>query len=286
LDPSAKRVGAIEAGGTKIVCAVGTGPDDLEEIRFPTEGPEKTIARICEFFSAQSDLHAIGIGSFGPAGIDPGQPDTYGRILNTPKPGWKNADLISPLREAFAIPIHFDTDVNAAAFGEGQWGAARGMHTFVYLTVGTGIGGGAMVDHQILHGALHPEIGHLRVPHDLARDPFVGCCPYHGDCLEGLAAGPAIGKRWGIPATELAPDHEAWALEAHYLGLALTNLTLSLSPQAIILGGGVMEQPQLFPLIRDELDRLLNGYLNSPAVVAPALGDRAGILGALALAQR
>lgn len=286
MDPPSKRVGAIEAGGTKIVCAVGTGPDDLEEIRFPTGHPEESIARICEFFGTHSDLHAIGIGSFGPAGIDPRQADTYGRILNTPKPGWNNTDLLSPLREAFAIPIHFDTDVNTAAYGEGKWGAARGMHSFVYLTVGTGIGGGTVVDHQILHGALHPEIGHLRLPHDLARDPFAGCCPYHGDCLEGLAAGPAIGARWGIPATDLASDHEAWELEAHYLGLALANLTLTLSPQAIILGGGVMEQSQLFPLIRNELDGLINGYLETPAVIAPELGNRAGILGAIALAQR
>lgn len=281
-----RRVGAIEAGGTKIVCAVGTGPEDLEEIRFPTGHPQATIAQICEFFGAQSDLHAIGIGTFGPAGVDPAQADTYGRILNTPKPGWKNTDLVTPLRETLGIPIHFDTDVNAAAFGEGKWGAARDLHTFIYITVGTGIGGGAVIGGQILHGALHPEIGHLKIPRDPARDRFGGRCPFHGDCLEGLASGPAIEDRWGMPATELPPDHEAWKLQAHYLGLALTNLALTLSPQTIILGGGVMEQVQLFPLMRDELARQLNGYIDLPAIVPPALGNRAGILGALALAQR
>ena len=281
------RVGAIEAGGTKIVCAVGTGPDDLEEIRFPTEDPESTITKICDFFSSQENLQAIGIGTFGPAGVDPDQTETFGRILNTPKPGWSNTDLISPLRKIVGdLPIHLDTDVNAAAFGEGRWGAAQGLHTFVYITVGTGIGGGAIVGGNILHGVLHPEIGHLKIPHDPKRDPFAGDCPFHGDCLEGLAAGPAIENRWGVPARDLLSDHEAWQLEAHYLALALTNLTLTLSPQKIILGGGVMEQQQLFPLIREELAQQLNGYLNLPEIAPPGLGNRAGILGALALAQR
>ena len=214
-----------------------------------------------------------------------GNPETYGRILNTPKPGWAQSDLAGPLRESLGVPIHFDTDVNAAALGEGTWGAAIGLHTFSYLTVGTGIGGGAIIDGRILHGSLHPEIGHLRVPHDLDRDPFAGCCPFHGDCLEGLASGPAIAERWGRDARELPPEHEAWPLQAHYLGLALANLSLTLSPQMIILGGGVMEQAHLFPMVREELDQLLNGYLNPPDIVPPALGNRAGILGSLALAQ-
>ena len=276
--------GAIEAGGTKIVCAVGTGPDDLEEIRFATTDPADTIGRICDFFKAHADLQGIGIGTFGPAGVDPGQPETYGHILNTPKPGWANTDLVTPLRKIVGqIPIRFDTDVNAAALGEGKWGAAQDLHTFLYITVGTGIGGGAIIGDQILHGALHPEIGHLKIPHDLTRDPFAGNCPFHKDCLEGLASGPAIEERWGESAHQLPPDHEAWELEAHYLALALTNLTLALSPQKIILGGGVMEQAQLFPLIRRELAIQLNGYLEEPSLSPPALGDRAGILGALAL---
>ena len=282
----ARRVGAIEAGGTKIVCAAGSGPDDLEETRFPTGDPASTLARICDFFQGQGDLEAIGIGTFGPAGVNPEIPGAYGRILNTPKMGWRDVDLISPLRETLGdIPVEFDTDVNAAAVGEGKWGAARGLHSFIYITVGTGIGGGAIVDHQLLHGQLHPEIGHLKVPHDLARDPFPGNCPFHSDCLEGLAAGPAIESRWGMPATQLPPGHEAWQLEAHYLALAITNLSLALSPQRVILGGSVMEQEQLFPLIRDELETQLNGYIEAPEIVPPGLGNRAGILGALALAQ-
>ncbi|MFT5109259.1 MAG: fructokinase [Verrucomicrobiales bacterium] len=284
----ARRVGAIEAGGTKIVCAAGSGPDDLEEVRFPTEDPESTLAKIVDFLGAQGELEAIGIGTFGPAGINPHQPESYGRILKTPKPGWEGADFLTPLRAKFGtkIPIHFDTDVNAAAFGEGKWGAAQDIHTFLYLTVGTGIGGGAIVDGRILHGALHPEIGHLKIPHDFGRDPYAGHCPFHHDCLEGLAAGPAIAERWGKPARQLSPDHEAWDLEAHYLALALTNLSLTLSPQKIILGGGVMNQAQLFPLICEALSLQLNGYLEPPEIAPPGLGDRAGILGALALAQR
>lgn len=286
LEGPHRRVGAVEAGGTKIVCAIGSGPEDLEEIRFATEDPDTTISRICGFFRDAEGIEAVGIGTFGPAGVDPAQTETFGKILNTPKPGWKNSDLVTPLREALGIPIHFDTDVNAAAFGEGHWGAARDLHTFIYITVGTGIGGGAIIGGQILHGALHPEIGHLKLPRDPQLDPFAGSCPFHGDCLEGLASGPAIEKRWETSARELPPDHEAWRLQAHYLGLALTNLTLTLSPQMIILGGGVMEQSQLFPLIRDELHQQLNGYLDPPEVLPPGLGNRAGILGALALAQR
>ena len=286
MGTDAKRVGAVEAGGTKIVCAVGSGPDDLAEERFPTEDPETTIERICEFFEGFSDLTSIGIGTFGPAGVNPNEPKTYGHILNTPKPGWKNTDLAGSLREKLSLPFHFDTDVNAAALGEGKWGAAQGLHSFVYITVGTGIGGGAVIDGQIAHGLLHPEIGHLRLPRDPERDAFEGCCPFHGDCLEGLASGPAIERRWRKPATELPPDHEAWKLQAHYLALALTNLTLTLSPQMIILGGGVMEQEQLFPMIREELAEQINGYLKPPEIVPPGLGNRAGILGAIALAQQ
>jgi fructokinase len=281
----ANRVGAIEAGGTKIVCAVGSGPDDLEEVRFQTTDPQSTIAQIIGFFRGQSDLGAIGIGTFGPAGINPDQPETFGRILNTPKPGWTGVDLVTPLRDEFDLPVHFDTDVNAAALGEGKWGAAAGLHSFTYLTIGTGIGGGSFTGGQIIHGALHPEIGHLRIPRDPQRDPFEGCCPFHGDCLEGLASGSAINKRWNVPADQLPPDHQAWALEAHYLALALANLTYTVSPQKIILGGGVMEQQQLFPLIREELASQINGYIDLPDVSPPGLGNRAGILGAIALAQ-
>ena len=271
--------------GRKIVCAAGSGPDDLDEIRFPTADPDSTVARIIDYFSDKSNLAAIGIGTFGPAGVDPGRPESFGKILNTPKPGWKQVDLVTPLREKFDIPIRFDTDVNVAALGEGKWGAALGQHSFMYLTIGTGIGGGIFTGDQLLHGALHPEVGHLKLPRDPGRDAFAGNCPFHGDCFEGLAAGPAIEKRWSVPATELPEDHEAWRLEAHYIALALTNLALAVSPQKIILGGGVMEQLQLFPMIRDELARQINGYIDVPDVSPPGLGNRAGILGAVALAQ-
>ncbi|MCX7839540.1 MAG: ROK family protein [Anaerolineae bacterium] len=282
--------GAIEAGGTKFVCAVGTSPNDLRETRFATTTPDETIARAIEFFRAQSRVAAIGIGSFGPIDLHRDSP-TYGYITTTPKPGWRNTDLVGAIRRALDVPVAFETDVNAAALGEHRWGAARGLDTFIYLTIGTGIGGGGLVSGKLMHGLIHPEMGHIRLPHDLTRDPFPGACPFHGDCLEGLASGPALEKRWGARAETLPADHPAWELEAHYLALALVNYICTLSPQRIILGGGVMEQAQLFPLIRREVVQLLNGYIQSPAIieqidtyiVPPALGARAGVLGALAL---
>lgn len=286
--------GGIEAGGTKFVCAVGSGPDDLVETRFPTTTPAETLARAIAFFRAQPALPAaIGIGSFGPVDPDPRSP-TFGYITTTPKPGWGHTDLVGPLRQALGVPVAFDTDVNAAALGEQRWGAAQGLHTFIYLTIGTGIGGGALVEERLLHGAMHPEMGHIRLPHDWSADPYPGFCPYHGDCFEGLAAGPAIERRWGQRAETLPPEHPAWALEAHYIALALSSYILTLVPQRIILGGGVMQQPQLFPLVRQETQTLLNRYLHIPAIldhmeaylVPPGLGNRAGVLGALALAER
>ena len=183
--------------------------------------------------------------------------------------------------------------MNGAALSEGRWGAGQGLDNLIYLTVGTGIGGGGLVDGRPIHGLLHPEMGHIRVPHDRQADPVAGSCPYHGDCLEGLASGPAIEARWGRPGSELPGDHPAWALEAHYLAQGLANLVLSQSPQRLILGGGVMDQAQLFPLIRAQVRQLLNGYIQSPwledrlaeYIVPPALGARAGVLGALALAE-
>lgn len=292
--------GGIEAGGTKFVCAVGTGPQDIRaEVRFPTTTPQETLQRAVDFFRAQEallgePLTAVGVASFGPVDLIPDSP-TYGFITSTPKPGWRNVDVVGLLRYALGIPVGFDTDVNGAALAEGLWGAAQGLDTFIYLTIGTGIGGGGMVGGNLIHGLLHPEMGHLRIPHDRERDPFEGCCPYHGDCLEGLASGPALEARWGVRAEHLPPDHPAWDLEAEYLALALHNLVCVLSPQRVILGGGVMKQEHLFPRIRTRLRSLLNGYIPVPAlltqeietyVVPPALGDRAGVLGALALAMR
>jgi fructokinase len=286
------RYGGIEAGGTKFVCAVGTAPDDVRETRFPTTAPDESINRAIAFFREQPRITAIGIASFGPIDLHPDSP-TFGYITTTPKPGWANTDLAGAIKRALGVSIGFDTDVNVAALGEQRWGAAQGLDTFIYLTIGTGIGGGGLSSGKLLHGLIHPEMGHIRLPHDLARDPFPGSCPYHGDCLEGLASGPALEKRWGVRAETLLPDHPAWKLEARYLALALVNFICTLSPQRIILGGGVMEQAQLFPLIRREVQQLLNGYVQSPVIienidayiVPPGLGKRAGVLGAIALAE-
>lgn len=287
--------GAIEAGGTKFVCAVGTGPDDLAITQFSTESPEPTIARAISFLKERAGgrLRAVGIGSFGPVDIDPASP-TFGYVTSTPKPGWQNYDFAGAVHRALGVPVGFDTDVDAAALGEARWGAAQSISDFLYLTVGTGIGAGALVNGQVLHGLIHPEMGHIRIPHDWQRDPFSGCCPFHGDCLEGLASGPAMEKRWGRPGQELPPDHPAWALEAHYLALGLANWVCTLSPKRMVLGGGVMEQQSLFPMIRAEMVRLLNRYIQSKEllenvdqyVVPPQLGKRAGIAGALVLAEQ
>jgi fructokinase len=290
--------GGIEAGGTKFVCAVGSGPDDIRaESRFPTTTPEETIGQAIRFFKAQQQTHgplaALGVAAFGP--VDPNlQSPTFGYITTTPKPGWADTNFVGRLQAAFELPVGFDTDVNGAALAEHRWGSAQDIDTFVYLTIGTGVGGGAMVNGRILHGLIHPEMGHMRLPHDWEADPYPGRCPFHGDCLEGMAAGPAIGDRWGRPGHELPPDHPAWALQANYLALALHNLICILSPQRIILGGGVMDQPHLLPLVRQRVQQSLNGYVQSPAIleqinryiVPPGLGAQAGVLGAIALAER
>ena len=289
-------LGGIEAGGTKFVCAVGTGPDDIRsEIRFPTTTPAETIGHAVAFFKDQAkhvELAAIGIASFGPVDPNPASP-TFGYITTTPKPGWANADLAGAIGRALGLPVGFDTDVNGAALGEYRWGAAQGLDTFLYFTIGTGIGGGGMVGGKLMHGLLHPEMGHMRLPHDWQADPFNGTCPFHGDCFEGLAAGPAMNARWGQPAETLPADHPAWKLEAHYIALAMSNFIVTISPQRIILGGGVMSGPHMFPALRSEVLELLNGYVQSPAIlqhideyiVAPGLGNRSGVLGAFALAE-
>lgn len=289
-------VGAIEAGGTKFVCAVGSGPDDLRAVeRFPTTTPDETIGRALDYFRRQQaeygPLAAAGIGSFGPLDPNPRSP-TFGHITSTPKPGWANTDLAGAIQSELDLPIGFDTDVNAAALAEGRWGAAQGLGTYVYLTIGTGIGGGVVANGQLVHGLLHTELGHIVLAHDWQHDPYPGRCPYHGDCLEGMASGPAIGERWGVEATALPAEHPAWSLQADYLAQALRTFVLTLSPERIILGGGVMHQAHLFPMVRDRLLVTLNGYVQSPVileqidsyVVSPGLGDRAGVLGAIALA--
>lgn len=294
----ARLVGGIEAGGTKFVCAVGTGPEDVRaELRFSTTEPEETIGRAVAFFREQQEkegaLDAVGIASFGPVDPDPGS-DTFGFVTSTPKPGWQQVDFAGAIQRALDVPVGFDTDVNGAALGEWRWGAAQGLETFIYLTVGTGVGGGGMVNGELMHGLIHPEMGHIRLPHDWEADPYEGRCPFHGDCLEGMAAGPAIEERWGQPAETLPAEHEAWTLEAEYLAYALVNFIVTLSPQRLILGGGVMEQPQLMPLVRQRVEELLHAYVRHPMIlerieeyiVPPGLGSRAGVLGAIALGQR
>ncbi len=288
--------GAIETGGSKVICAVGTGPDDIRDrLRVLTTTPSDTLDEVVDFLlrhHRETPLSAIGVGSFGPLDLRLGSP-TYGHIAATPKPGWQYADLLGPLSGALNLPIALETDVNAAALGEHRWGAGVGLDSLVYITVGTGIGGGAVVAGRPVHGASHPEMGHARIPHDWAIDSFEGFCPYHGDCLEGLAAGPAIRLRWGRPAESLPNDHPAWDLEAGYLAAGIANIVLILTPERIVMGGGVMKQRHLFPLIRERVSELLQGYgitenianAMNDYITPPALGDDSGIAGAFALAE-
>lgn len=278
--------GAIEAGGTKFVCGIGTSPSDLRTVRIPTGDPASTIRSVISFFreSGGRDLRAIGIGSFGPVCTDR-RSASWGHITSTPKAGWRNTDLAGPIGTALGVPVGFDTDVNAAALGEARWGAGRGVSDLLYLTVGTGIGGGAMAGGRVVHGMSHPEMGHVRVPHDRVADPFAGVCPYHGDCLEGLASAPAIRARWGVDAEELPDDHPAWALESEYLALAVTGFVCTLAPSRVILGGGVMRRGGLLSLVRDSVTKLMNGYVELPEILLPELADRAGVCGALVLAE-
>src|SRR5450755_1654272 len=288
-------LGGIEAGGTKFVCGVGTGPGDLYCESFPTTTPEETVGSIIGFFERRGgdDLRAVGIGSFGPVDLDPNSAQ-YGYITSTPKPGWRDYDLGGSVRKALGVPVGFDTDVNAAMIGEARWGAVRGLSEALYLTIGTGVGGGALVRGRVVHGLTHPEMGHLRIPHDLTRDPYPGICPFHGDCLEGLACGPAVNARWGILGKDLPDAHPAWELEAHYVALGLVNIALTISPQRIVLGGGVMQRSHVLALVRKEFLKLLNGYIVHESITAridefivpPQLKEFSGVLGSIALAEQ
>ncbi|HVV69540.1 MAG TPA: ROK family protein [Gammaproteobacteria bacterium] len=287
----------IEGGGTKFVCVYGSGPDDLHDrtvIR--TRGPKETMAEVYEYIrqcQKKADIKAIGVAIFGPLDLNE-HSETYGYILPTAKVEWSNYNLIGELKREFNLPVGFDTDVNGAAIGEYRWGAAKGLSDFIYLTVGTGIGGGAMVNGKLLHGAQHPEMGHIMIFQDMRRDSFEGVCAYHKNCLEGLASGPSMKVRWNVnSALDLPQDHIAWDIEAHYLGIALATYTMTLCPMRIILGGGVMKQQQLFPKIRSEMLKTLNGYILNDTVakhtdsyvVSPGLGENSGILGSIALAE-
>lgn len=295
--PEQPLYGAVEAGGTKFVCMVARGPGEiLARTRIPTTSPEATLAAVLDFFSAQTRQHGklsgIGLASFGPVDLREDSA-THGQLLATPKPQWSYTDLLTPLRERFGCPVAIDTDVNAAALAEARIGAGRGCDTLVYVTVGTGIGGGIFTAGRTHKGRLHPELGHLRVLRHPDDNSFAGICPFHGDCLEGLASGAAIRARYGKSLDALPPDHPAFAQVACYLGQLTATLILSLAPDRILLGGGVMQQQSLFPLLRDTAARLLNGYagLGEPEwlernVIAPALGQEAGLTGALLLLMK
>jgi fructokinase len=272
-----RKLAGVEAGGTKFVCAVGTGPLDFVREEFATTAPEETLGQVAAFLR-KFNVDALGIGCFGPLDL------RRGTITSTPKVAWRGVEIVERLRQATGIErIALDTDVNAAALGEHLWGAARGLNTFLYLTVGTGIGGGAMVNGRPLHGLAHPEMGHIRIPHDWTQDPFRGDCFAHEDCLEGLASGHAIEARWGMRGEDLPDGHPAWELEAHYLGLGIASLICAHSPEIVIVGGGVMKRAG-FDAVRAEVRRAMNGYMEIPPVVPPELGGNAGVLGAMALA--
>ena len=291
-----RLLAAVEAGGTKFVCAVGTDEGRiLAQGRFPTTAPDETIAHAIRFLEGQQaalgHAAALGIAAFGPLDLHRDS-RSFGHITSTPKPGWADTDLLGRLSRGLGLPAAIDTDVNAAALAEWRWGAGRGLGSLVYLTIGTGIGGGALLDGRPVHGLVHPEMGHILLPHDRDADPFPGSCPFHGDCFEGLASGPALEKRWQQRGESLPDDHPAWHLEAHYLALGLTTFICALSPERILLGGGVMDRGQLYPMTRTKVAALLHGYVQAEAITRgldqyiapPMLGTDAGIMGALALA--
>jgi fructokinase len=289
--------GGVEIGGTKVVCALGDEHGRiLAEERFPTTDPESTLAQVLSFLHERSAstgrLAAIGVGSFGPIELRVSSA-LYGYIGNTPKPGWSRTDVVGTLRREFSCPVGFDTDVNAAALAEHRWGAARDVQSLVYVTVGTGIGGGVLIGGIPIHGLMHPEIGHVYPRRHPRDEEFSGVCPFHGDCLEGVASGPAIVARSGARLEQLPMDHVQWEIEADYLGQLCALLLMTLSPQRIVLGGGVMSQTQLLAPIRRRLQHWAAGYIDRTEVlsevdrfvVSPALGDQAGVRGALSLAK-
>ena len=293
MNEEALRLGALEAGGTKMVMSILDGRGDmLERVSIPTRTPEETMPEMIAFFR-ERHIDALGVGCFGPLDLNPASP-TCGSITATPKLAWRNYPLLPEFTRALGVPARLDTDVNGAALAEATLGAARGLGSCLYVTIGTGIGGGLVMDGRPVHGLMHPELGHqLLCPHpdDPAPDGF---CPYHRHCLEGLAAGPTFDKRWGVSARELPDDHPAWALEAFYLAQMCHNAIMSFSPEKIILGGGVMHKEFLLPMIRRETLRLLGGYISSPQVdagledyiVSPGLGENSGVMGAYLLARR
>lgn len=285
------RLGALEAGGTKMVCAIGNEMGEIfEQISIPTETPEITVPKMIEYFK-EKEIEALGIGCFGP--IDPDKDSkTYGYITSTPKLAWVNYDIVGAFEKALGCPVGFDTDVNGSVLGEVTFGQAKGKKSVVYVTIGTGVGVGVYIEGKLLHGMLHPEAGHVLIK-KREDDTYEGRCPYHKTCLEGLAAGPAVEERWGKKAIELKDEKAVWDLEAYYIAQALTGYILTLSPEVIILGGGIMHQEQLFPMIHSYVLEMLNGYLQTDElkdidhyIVSASLNDNQGIMGCLELAKR
>lgn len=308
-------IGGIEAGGTKMVCAIAEVKEDfgdvcgkngkegndsawnrekaviLERVSIPTGLPGETFRKMLSFFEGKG-IEALGIGCFGPLDLDRAS-KTYGYITKTPKKGWADCDVVGTFARALKVPVGFDTDVNGAILGEVTWGAAQGCDSAIYITIGTGVGVGVYCNGGLLHGLVHPEAGHILLTrHPL--DYYRGRCPFHSNCMEGLASGPAIEERWGKPAAELSKKQEVWEMEAYYIAQAVTNYILTYSPQKIILWGGVMHQEQLFEKVRDKVAELLGGYVHHRMVetqrkdyiVPPALGEDPGILGAVCLGKR
>lgn len=285
------KLGSIEAGGTKFVLGVGNERGEIfDSLTLPTRTPEETIPEVIAYFK-NNPVDAIGLGSFGPVDVRKNSP-TYGSIMNTPKLPWRNYPFLKTIQDALQVPIGFSTDVNAAALGEKTFGAAQGLNSCLYITIGTGIGAGAIVNDRFIEGLSHPEMGHIFVRRH-PEDDFVGSCPYHGDCLEGLAAGPAIEKRWGKKGVELSDRNEVWELEAYYIAQALAQYILILVPERIIIGGGVSKQRSIFPFIREKVKELLNDYISVPEleeginqyIVPPQLEGNSGLIGGFVLGQ-
>ena len=286
-----KLYGSLEAGGTKMVCAIGDEQGNiLERVSIPTLEPENTMPAIIEFFK-NKNISALGIGCFGPVDLDK-KSATYGYITTTPKLAWKNYNIVGTCKKELGVPVGFDTDVNASALGEATWGCTKDLDHSIYITVGTGIGAGVIIDGKPYHGMLHPEAGHIFLARH-PQDPMEkGVCPYHELCLEGLASGPAIAARWGKPGAELADRKEVWELEAYYLAQAICSYIMILSPERIIVGGGVSHQEQMMPMIRAEVQRQMGGYIQAKGmqdldsyIVLPSLNDNQGIMGGLKLAM-
>ncbi len=283
------KIGALEAGGTKMVCAIGNENGEiLKREVFPTTTPEETMPKMIAFFKNEG-IEALGIGNFGPISPSKDSAD-YGYITSTPKLAWQNFNIVGEFEKALKCPVGFDTDVNAAALGEATYGITKGLKNSIYITIGTGVGVGVMAEGKLLHGMMHPEAGHILL-HRHPADTYEGWCPFHKDCLEGLAAGPALEKRWGAKGDTLTERAEVWEMESYYIAQACVNYCMILSPERIVLGGGVMKQPALLPLVREKFTELLAGYIRTKEVedvenyiVGASLNDNQGVMGCIGLA--